>query len=97
MLNISSRASLPFELSSVETSLFRFVPHFQSGLFGLLMSRFWSFVYILEISPLSYVELVKNLLLFCGLRFYLFALQKLLGLVRSHLLSVLVPVLLVFC
>ena len=45
--------------SSVESSLFRSVPPFFIGLFVLLISSFSSYLYILEISPLSYVGLVK--------------------------------------
>ena len=39
--------------SSVESSLFRYVPHFlKIGLFVLLMTNFLSSLYILEIRPL---------------------------------------------
>ena len=41
--------------SSVESSLFRPVPHFLIVLFVLLMTNFLSSLYILEISPLSNV------------------------------------------
>ena len=42
---------------SVESSLFRSVPHVFIGLFVLLMTKFLSSLYILEISPLSAVGL----------------------------------------
>jgi hypothetical protein len=43
----------------VVNSLFRYVSHFQIGLFSLLMSSFLSCLYILEISPLSDVEFMR--------------------------------------
>ena len=45
--------------SSVESSLFRSVPHFFLGLLVLLMTNFLSLLYILKIRPLSDVGLVK--------------------------------------
>ena len=45
--------------SSLESSLFRYVFHFFIGLFVLLMSSFLSSLYVLEISPLSDMGLVK--------------------------------------
>jgi hypothetical protein len=45
--------------SSVENSLFSSVPHFKIELLGLLVFNFLSSLYILAISPLSDVELVK--------------------------------------
>ena len=45
--------------SSVKNSLFRFMPHFKIGLFGLLMSTFLNSLYILNISPQLYVGLMK--------------------------------------
>jgi hypothetical protein len=51
---------LAIQESSVENSLFSFVHHFWIGLFGLLMFNFGS-LYILDISPLFYVGLVKIL------------------------------------
>ena len=55
--------------SSVENSLFSSVPHLLIGLFGSLESNFLSFLYILDISPLSDVGLVKDLLPICWLPF----------------------------
>jgi hypothetical protein len=45
--------------SSVENSLFRSVPCYLIGSFGLLISSFLRSLYILDISPLSDVELIK--------------------------------------
>jgi hypothetical protein len=42
---------LPIWDSTVENSLFSFVPHFLIGLFGFLSSTFLRFLYILDISP----------------------------------------------
>jgi|UPI00000E97A0 hypothetical protein len=47
--------------SSVENSLFSSVPHFLMGLFDFLESSFLSSLYILNISPLSDLGLVKIL------------------------------------
>jgi hypothetical protein len=44
---------------SVENSLFSSVPHFLTELFGSLESNFLSSLYILDISPLLDVGLVK--------------------------------------
>lgn len=79
--------------ASIENSLFRSVPiFFLIRLFGLLMSSFLSSLYILEISPLSDVELMKIFshsvcCLFVLLTVSL-ALQKLYSFMRSHLLTV---------
>jgi hypothetical protein len=40
--------------------LFSSVPNFLIGLFGLLMSNFLSYLYIMDISPVLDVGLVKN-------------------------------------
>ena len=56
---------------SVENSLFRSVPHFLIGLFGL-MSSFLSSLSILDITVQSDVALVKNLFPLCMLAFCLF-------------------------
>jgi len=45
--------------SSVENSLFSSVPHFLICLFDSLESNFLSYLYILDINPLSYIGLVK--------------------------------------
>ena len=47
--------------SSVENSLFSSVPHFLMGLFDFLESSFLSSLYILDISSLSVLGLVKIL------------------------------------
>ena len=57
MLNV--RCFLAIQYSSVENSLFSFVPYFLVGLFGSLESKFLSSLYILDISPLSDIGLVK--------------------------------------
>jgi hypothetical protein len=48
--------------SSVENSLLSFVPNFLTGLFDFLESSFLSSLYILDISPLSDLGLVKILI-----------------------------------
>jgi hypothetical protein len=48
-----------FKGSLFENSLFHSVPHFLMGLFGSLDSNFLSSFYILDISPLLDVGLVK--------------------------------------
>ena len=70
MFNISSSASLSFEILLLR-NLFRYVPHFLIGLFNLLMSSFLSSLYILEISPLSYLELVESISHLIGCYFVL--------------------------
>ena len=57
--------------SSCENSLFSSVPHFLMGLFGSLGSTFLSFLYILDISPLSDLGLVNILSQSVGWRFVL--------------------------
>ena len=47
------------QFSSVENSLFSSVPHFNIGLFESLESNFLRSLYILDISPLPDVGLVK--------------------------------------
>ena len=44
---------------SVVNSWFISIPHFLIGLFGFLVVSFLSYLYILDISPLSDVGLVK--------------------------------------
>ena len=76
--------------SSVENSLFSSATHFLISLFGVLVASFLSSLYILEISPLSDVGLVKIFSHSVGCRFVLltvsFALPKLHSFRRSHLL-----------
>jgi hypothetical protein len=77
-----------FRYSSVEKSLFISVPHFLMGLFEFLESSFLNSLYILDISPLSDLGLVKILSYSVGFFVLLtvsFALQKLCNFMRSHL------------
>ena len=75
--------------ASGENSLFYSEPHFLMGLFDFLESTFLSSLYILDISPLSDLALVKILSQSVGGLFVLltvsFALQKLSNFMRSHL------------
>jgi hypothetical protein len=75
--------------SSGEKSLFSSVLHFLMGLFDFLESTFLSSLYILDISPLSDLGLVKIPPQSVGSLFVLltvsFALQKLCNFMRSHL------------
>jgi hypothetical protein len=75
--------------SSVENSLFSSVLYFLIGLFDFLESFFLRSLYILDISPLSDLELVKILSQSVGHLFVLltmsFALQKLCNFIRSYL------------
>lgn len=80
--------------------LFRSALHFEIGLFGFFMSDFLSSLYGLEIITLLDVGLVKIVSHSVGCSFVLlmmsFALRKFFSFMRSHLLSVLESVLLVF-
>jgi hypothetical protein len=73
----------------VENCLFRSEPHFM-GLFEFLEASFLRSLYILDIRPLSHLELGKILSQSVGGLFVLltvsFALQKLCNFMRSHLL-----------
>jgi hypothetical protein len=77
--------------SSVVNSQFSSIPHFFGlGCLGVLVINFLSSLYILDISPLSDVGLVKIFFFqSVGCRFVLltmsFALQKLSSFKRSHL------------
>ena len=83
---------------SVEIFLFRSVLRVFFALFALLMTSFLSSSYIWGISPLSNEGLMKVFSHSVGCHFVLltvsFALQKLLGFKRSHLLFLSVSVLL---
>ena len=77
-------------LSSLEKCLFRSFPHFLIALFAFLAFSCMSCLYVLEINPLSVVSFAIIFAHFEGCFFTLlivsFAVQKLLSLIRSHLL-----------
>ena len=82
--------SQPFEIL-IENFLFQYVPHFLIRLFDNLMSSFLSSLYILEISLLSDVQLVKIFSHSVGCLYLsdcVLCLQKLLSFRRPHLLIV---------
>jgi hypothetical protein len=86
------RCFLATRYSSVENSLFSSVPHFLIGLFIYLLifeSNFLSSLYILDISSLSDIGLVKLFFQSVGCCFVLvtvsFALQKLYSFMNPHL------------
>jgi hypothetical protein len=58
MVDISLSTSQPIEIP-LSKILFRYVPLFKIGSFGLLFSSFLSSLYILDASPLSHTGLVK--------------------------------------
>ena len=78
-------------MSSLDKCLLRFISHFLIGLFVFLVLSCMSCFHILEINPLSVVSLA---ILFshsehCLFTLFIvsFAVQKLLSLIRSHLLT----------
>ena len=88
MLNISLGASHPL-ISSVENSLFSSVPHLLTALFGFMDSNFLISLYILDISTLLDIGLVKTFspnsqLPFCPIESVL-CLTKLFRFRRFHL------------
>ena len=89
MLNIFLGVSQPFSIPQLRILCLALYPIFKIGLFGSLESNFLSSLYILDISPVSDVGLVKIFSQSVGGLFVLltvsFALQKLCNSMRSHL------------
>ena len=78
-------------MSSFGKCLFRSFPHFLIGLFAFLALSCMSYLYILEINPLSVVSFATIFSHSQGCLFTLlivsFTVQNLLSLIRSHLFN----------
>ena len=78
-------------MSPLDKCLFRSFSHFSIGLFVFLVLSSMSYLYILEINPLSVVSFAIIFSHSKGCLFTLlivsFAVQKLLSLIRSHLFT----------